>query len=145
MEIKKPRRLFLFKPDNIVIKTLEDTTKIDGFNKHLQMRQYNNWFTYSGPHRHEDDNINTFVYYVCAQDGTTAIELIFGTKTLLTDVYDKGSKSGFKISKFLQDLFCEKGIPINIWSDNAQETFMGSVSNIFCAYGVGIKPYKSHK
>ena len=34
---------------------------------------------------------------------------------------------------------------INIWSDNVQEYFMGSVRKIIHAYGVGIKKYENNK
>ena len=37
------------------------------------------------------------------------------------------------------------GIPINIWSDNSQEEFMGSVLKLLHAYGVGSKEYEAQK
>ena len=43
------------------------------------------------------------------------------------DVYDIVSKSGLNVAKFIQDRFRDRGIPINIWSNNAHEDFMGSV------------------
>ena len=115
--VKKLCKLFLFKPDNILMKTLEATTQLIGFNKRLPMRQSNKRFPYSRPHQHEDDVIDTFFSLVKSHVGTTAVEIIVGTKTLLMDVYAIGYKSGLNISKFLQDQFSERGIPINIWSD----------------------------
>ena len=46
------------------------------------------------------------------------------------DVYDIVSKSGLNIAKFIQDRFRERIIPINIWSDNVKEHFMGSVRKL---------------
>ena len=40
-DINKIRRLFLFKPSNIVMKNLEATTQLGGFNQLLQMRHPN--------------------------------------------------------------------------------------------------------
>ena len=100
------------------------------------MIQTNNIFPYSGPLRYKDYAIDVFFASVRAHDGTTAVELIYGTKILLTDVYDIGSKSGVNIGKVFQDRFCECGTPINIWSDNAQTYFMGSVHKLLHAYGV---------
>lgn len=71
--------------------------------------------------------------------------MIVVTKTLLTKFYAIGSKSGLNIAKFLQDGFWERGIPINICYDNAQEEFVGSVINILHAYGLGSNQYKAHK
>ena len=89
------------------------------------MRQSNKWFPYSGPHRHKDDAIKVFLSSVLSHNGTTTVELIVGPKTLLTDVYSIGSNSYLNIYKVLQDRFRKRGIPINIWSDNSQEEFMG--------------------
>ena len=100
---------------------------------------------YNGPHQHKDDAVNTFFSSVQAYYGTTDVGLIVGTKTLLTYVYAIGSKSGLNIAKFLQDRFHESGIPINIWSGNTQEEFMGCVRKLLCAYVVGRKKYKAHK
>ena len=83
------------------------------------MRKYNKCFPYSGPHRHEDDSIDTFFSSVKSHDSNTAVEIIVGTNTFLTGVYAIVYKSGLKIDKVLQDRFYEFGIPINIWSDNA--------------------------
>ena len=103
------------------MKTLDSTTQLGGFDQRLPMRQYNKCFSYNGFHQHEDDAIDTFFSSVKSHDGTTAVELIVGTKTLLTDVYAIGSNSGLNISKVLLDCFRERGIPINIWSNNSQE------------------------
>ena len=109
------------------------------------MIQSNKWFPYSGPRQQKDDAINTFFSPVRAQDGTTVVEIIFGTKTLLTDVYAIGSRSGLKIAKVLQDGFRKGGIPINIQYDNVQEYFMGSVRNLLWIYTVGSNTSESHK
>ena len=85
------------------------------------MRNTNKLFPYSGPHRYEYDDIDAFFFSVRAHDGTTSVELIFGTKTLLNDVYAIWSNSGLNIANVLQDLFFGSVIPINIWSDNSQE------------------------
>ena len=77
---------FLFKPDNVVMNTIEATSQLGGFNQHLPTRQPNKRFPYSGPHRHEDDTIGNFLSSVRAQNVTTTIELIVAN-TLLTDVY----------------------------------------------------------
>ena len=61
------------------------------------------------------------------------------------DAYAIVSKSGLNIAKVLQDRFHERGIPINIWSNNSQEYFMGSVRKLLHAYGVVSKQYESHK
>ena len=84
------------------------------------MSKSNKCFPYSDPHQHEDDAIYTFFSSVKYHNGTTNVEIIVGTKTLLTDVYAVGSNSGLIIAKVPQDRFRERGIPINIWSDNAQ-------------------------
>ena len=39
--VKKLRNLFLFKPDNIFMKTLEATTQLGSFNQRLPMQQSN--------------------------------------------------------------------------------------------------------
>ena len=44
VDVKKLRKFSLFKPDNIVMKTLEATTQLGGFNKRLLMRKSNNRF-----------------------------------------------------------------------------------------------------
>ena len=41
VDIKKYCNLFLFDPDNIVIKTLEVTTQLGSFNQRLLMQQFN--------------------------------------------------------------------------------------------------------
>ena len=87
VDVKKLSKSFLFKPDNIFMKTLEATTKLGGFNQCLPIRNSNKQFLYSGNHLREDDDINTFFSLVPSHDVTTAVELIFGTKTLVTDVY----------------------------------------------------------
>ena len=48
-------------------------------------------------------------------------------------------------AKFLQDGFHERVSPINIWFNNAQEDFVGSVLKLLCAYGVGRRQYEFHK
>ena len=90
MDKNELRKLFLFKPDNIFMKTLEDTTQLGGFNKHLPMRNSNKKLPISGTHRNEDDAIDTFLSLAPAHDGTTTAELIFRTKTLITHVYAIG-------------------------------------------------------
>ena len=100
------------------MKTLEDMTQLGGFNKRLLMRQSNKHFPYSGPHLNKDDAIDTFFSSVKSHNGTTDVEVIVGTKTLLTDVYAIASKSDLNISKFLQYLFYKRGIPISIWSNH---------------------------
>ena len=84
------------------------------------MRKSNKRFPYRDPHQHEEDTIDTFLSSVKTHNGTTAVELIVRTKTLLTYVYAIWSKSGLNIAKFIQYRFREHGIPINICSDNAQ-------------------------
>ena len=118
---KKLKRLFLFNPDNVMRKTLEATTQLGGLNQFLMMRQSNNILPYSGPHQYKDETINTLFYSVQDPDGTTAVEFIVRTKTLIMDVYAIGFKSGLNISKVLQDRFHKLGININICSRNAQE------------------------
>ena len=44
VDVKKLRKFFLFKTDNIVMKTLEATTQLGGFDQRLPMRQYNKRF-----------------------------------------------------------------------------------------------------
>ena len=109
------------------------------------MSKSNKIYPYSESHQRKDDAIDTLFYSVKYHDGTAAIELIVGTKTILTDVYAIGSKSGLNIANFSQDRFRERGIPIKIWSDNAQEEFMGSVRKLLRAYRVGIKQSEAHK
>ena len=109
------------------------------------MRKYNKCFPYSGTHRHEDDSIATFFSSVKYYGSNNAVEVIVGTNTLLVGVYTMLSKSGPKIAKVLQDRFYECGIPINIWSNNAQEEFMGSVRKLIRAYGVVSNQYEAHK
>ena len=101
--------------------TLEATTQLDGFNQRLLMRKSNKRLPSSRPHQHKDDAIDTFFSSVKDHDGNTNFELTVCTKTIFLDVYVIGSKSGLNIAKFLQDRFCESSIPINIWSNNAQE------------------------
>ena len=145
VDVKKLHNFLLFKPDNIVIKILEATTQLCDFNEHLPMKQYNKIFPYSGPHWHKDDAIDTFLFSVKAHNSTTAAKIIVGANTLLTDGYCIRSKSGLDISKVLQCRFHNHGIPINIWSDNTQEEFMGSVRKLLRAYVVGSKQYEAHK
>ena len=145
VDVNKLRRFFLFKPDNILVKTLEATTQLDVLNQIIPTRHYNKQLPYIGSHHHKDDAISSFLYSICAHDGTAAVELIIGTKTILTYVYTIGPKSGLSISKVLQNFFRKRDIPINIWSDNSQEEFMWSGHNIIQAYGVGINKYKAHK
>ena len=108
------------------------------------MRQYNKHLPYRRPNQHKDDNIDTFFYSVESHDGTTAVEIIVGTKTLLMYVYAIGYKSDLNRAKVLQDRFCERGIIINIWYNNAQEEFMKSARKLLHTYGVGSKQYKAH-
>ena len=109
------------------MKTLDATTQLGVLNQRLLMIKYNNCFPYSGPHRHEDDYLGTFFSSVKSNDRNNADEIIVGTKTLLIDAYSIVYKSGLNIAKFLQDHFYQCVIPINIWSDNTQGEFMGSV------------------
>ena len=44
VDFKKPRSFLLFKPDNILMKTLEATTQLGGLNQHLKMRHSKKWF-----------------------------------------------------------------------------------------------------
>ena len=127
------------------MKTLEDTTQLGGFNKRIPMIQYNKRLPYSGTHWHKADNIDTLFSSVKYHGGTTDVELVVGTKRLLMDFYAIGYNSGLNIAKFIQDCFCERGIPINTWSDNAQEDLMWSVRKLLCAYGVVSNKYESHK
>ena len=69
--VNKLRRLFLFKPADIVMKTLEATNQLGGFNQRLPTRHPNKKFLYIGPHQHEDDIINTSLSYIRAQYGIT--------------------------------------------------------------------------
>ena len=87
------------------MKTLEAATQLGCFNQHLPMTLYDNQFPYSEPHWHKDDDIDALLYSVRAHGGTTTVELIVVTKTLLTCVYAIGSKSGIHIYKILQYLF----------------------------------------
>ena len=103
------------------MKNLEAMTQLGGFNQRLPMRQFNKSFPYSVPHPHEDDAIYSFFSSVKSHDSTTTVELIVGNKTLLTYVYAIGYKSALNIAKFLRDRFRERGITINIWSNNSQE------------------------
>ena len=50
--VKKFRKFLLFDPDIIVMKALEATTQIGGFNQHLPIQQSRERFLYSDPHRH---------------------------------------------------------------------------------------------
>ena len=127
------------------MKNLEDTTKLGGLNQRLPIQQCNKILKYSGTHQQKDDTMDNFFSSVPARYGTTDVELTIGIKTLLTDVYAIGSKSGIKSSEVFQDRFCECGIPINIWSDNAQEEFMGSVRKLLRTHGEGSKQFESHK
>ena len=96
------------------MEALEAITKIGGFNQGFLMQHYNKCSPYSGPHRHKDDAIYNFFSSVPAHNGTTSIELILVTKTLLTNVYMIESNSSLNISNILQDRYHERGIPINI-------------------------------
>ena len=109
------------------------------------MSKSNKCFPYSGPHQHEDDAIYTFFSSVKYHDGTTTVEIIFGTNAILADIYAIGSNKGLNIAKVLQDFFYERGVPINIWYYNSQEEFMGSVRKLLCAYGVCSNKYEAHK
>ena len=120
VDVKKIRRFFLFKPGNVVMKTLEATTQFGDFNLRLLMIQSNKRFPYIRHCQHKDDATDKFFSYVQEHYGTVAVELIVLTKTLLTNVYDIGSKSGLNIFKVLQDRFLKHIIPINIWYDNVQ-------------------------
>ena len=111
--------------------TQEAKTQLGGFNQRLLMRQSNNHFPYSGTHQHKDESIDTFFSSVESHDVTINVELVVGTKTLLTDVYAIRSKSDLNIAKILLDRFREHRIPIKIWSDNAQEELMESVKNFY--------------
>ena len=117
------------------MKTLEATTQIGGFNQRLPMRKSNNRFPCIGPHRHEDDAIDTFFSSVKSHDETTAVKLVVGIKTLITDVYAIQSKSVLNISQFLQDWFRACRITIIIWSQ-AQEEIMGSVRKLLRAFAL---------
>ena len=86
VDVKKLHKFFLFKPDNIVMNNLESTIQIGGFNQCRLMRQSNKHFPYIGPHRHEDDAIDAFLYSLKSHDETTYVELIFGTNTLFVYV-----------------------------------------------------------
>ena len=127
------------------MKTLEATTQLGGFNQFSMMNQSNKRLPYIGNHWHKDDAIITFLSSLKSHCGNTAVKLIVGTKELFTDVYAIWSKSGLNISKFLQDRLRERGIPINIWSDNAQEEFMGILLKLLCAYGVGSNQSEAQK
>ena len=70
------------------------------------MIQSNKQFPYSGLHRHYDDAIDTILYSVHDHNGTATVEVIVSTKTIITDVYAIGSKSGLNIVNVLQDRFC---------------------------------------
>ena len=139
VDVKKLRKFFIFNPDDIFMKTLEAATQPGGFNQRFSMWHSKKRFLYSRYHQHKDYSIDIFFSSVPDHDVTTAVELTFGTKILLTNIYAIGSNSGLNIYKVLQDRFCKHGILINIWYDNAQEEFMGSLRKIICAYGVGIK------
>ena len=89
------------------MKTLEATTKIGGLNQHLLMQQSRKRFPYIKPHRHKDDDIDTFLSLAPVHDGTIVMKLIFGSKTLRTDVYVIGFNPGLNIDKVLQDRFCD--------------------------------------
>ena len=119
IDAKKLWKFFLFKPDNIFMRTLKATTQLGDFNQRLLIRQSNKNFLYIGNHQHEENSIGTLFLSVTAHDGTAAIELISGTKILLTDVYAIGRKSGLNISMVFQDRFRKCGIPTNICYDNA--------------------------
>ena len=120
VDVNKRKRIFLFNPDNLLMKTLGATTQLGGFNQRLLMRQSNKCFPYRSLRQHKYDAIGIFSYSVQAQDGTTAIELIVFPNTLLTDVYAIESKSGLNIATVLQDRFRKRVMRINIWSDNSQ-------------------------
>ena len=59
VDVNKPRKFFLFKPENIVMKILEATTQIVGFNQRLPCDSPKK-SPYSGPQWNEDDAIDTF-------------------------------------------------------------------------------------
>ena len=96
------------------MKTLKAATLVGAFNQRLQTRHSNKRFPYSRPYKHEYDRINNFFSSVQANNITYSIELVVVTKTLLTDVYAIGSKSGLNIDKFFQEHFRERGITMNI-------------------------------
>ena len=50
VDFKNLRKFSLFKTDTIVMKNLEATTQLGGFNQSLPTRQSNKRFPYSGPH-----------------------------------------------------------------------------------------------
>ena len=99
------------------------------------MRQYNKRLPYRGPHLQKYDVNDTFFYSVIIHNNNTSIELIVGTKTLITDVYAIQSKSDLNISQFLQDWFRACRITIIIWSQ-AQEEIMGSVRKLLRAFAL---------
>ena len=103
------------------MKTLYATTQLGNLNQQFSIQNSNKLFPYSGPQQHKDGAIDTFFLLVPAHDFTTDVELIAVTKTLLANVYAIGSNSGLNISMVLQYRFHQRGILINIWSDNAQE------------------------
>ena len=82
MDINKIRSFFLSKPYNVVIKTLEDTTELGGFNQRLPTRKSNKSFPYRGPYQHKDDTTNTLFSSVRAHNGTTAVELLLAPRHL---------------------------------------------------------------
>ena len=90
--------------------TLNSTTQLGGFNQLTPTRQPIKLFTYSAPQRHEEYAINTLFSLVTSHNGTTAVELIVGTKNLLTDVYAIGPNSGLNIANVLQHRFRKHGI-----------------------------------
>ena len=130
IDVKKLQKFFFFNTDNIFMNTIKATTQLSGFNQRLLMRQSNKRFPYSGHHWNEDDAIDTFFSSVPSHYGTAFIEIIVGIKTLLNDVYVIVSNSGLNISKVIKYCFRNHGITINIWSDNVQEDFMGSVRKL---------------
>ena len=144
-DVNKLRRFFLLNPDVVMMKTIETTTQLGGSNQRLQKGQSHKSFPCSSPHQHKDDVINNLLSTVWSHDGNIAIELIVGTRTLLMDLYDIVSKSGLNVANFIQDRFRNRGIPINIWSDNVKEHFMGSVRKLIWTYGLGSKQSESHK
>ena len=83
VDVNKPRKLFIFNPENIFMKNIKATTQIGGFNQSLPILQSNKRFLCSGRQRHKDDAIENFLLSVPAHDGTTSVELIARTKTLL--------------------------------------------------------------
>ena len=60
VDVNKLRSFFLFNTYNAVMKTLEATTQLGGFNQRLPKRQYNKCFPYRGPHQHGEDSVNKF-------------------------------------------------------------------------------------